>query len=45
MALFMNQILAYRISAEVKRNIYKEKKTANWRTVNEPGQNGPIHIL
>lgn len=27
MALVVNQILAYRISAEVKRNIYKEKKT------------------
>lgn len=36
MALFMNQILAYRISAEVKKkkkNIYKEKKTPNWITV------------
>lgn len=41
MALVVNQILAYRISAEVERNIYKEKKTPNWSTVYEPG---PIHI-
>lgn len=43
MALFMNQILPYRISAEGKGNIYKENKTPN-QTVHEPGQNGLIYV-
>lgn len=40
----MNQTMAYRISAQVKRNVYKENKPPNQNTVYEPGQNCPIHI-